>query len=75
MAGHWVPLTFVYLAGAAREAGFDPVIYDAMTKRHGFRQIEEKIVHEKPDYVATTAITSTVVDALEVLRTAKKGSL
>lgn len=72
VAGHWVPLTFVYLAGAVREAGFVPVIYDAMTKRHGFKEIEEKIISENPDYVATTAITSTVVDALEVLRAAKK---
>lgn len=72
VAGHWAPLTFVYLAGAVREGGFEPIIYDAMTKRHGFKEIEEKITEVNPDYVATTAITSTVLDALEVLRVAKK---
>ncbi|MBI5195828.1 MAG: cobalamin B12-binding domain-containing protein [Nitrospirae bacterium] len=72
VAGHWVPLTFVYLAGAVREAGFEPVIYDAMTKRHGFKEIKKKISEEKPDYVAATAITSTVFDALEILKTAKE---
>ena len=71
VAGHWVPLTFVYLAGAVREAGFDPVIYDAMTKRHGYKEIRKEIKKINPDYVATTAITSTVVDALEVLKLGK----
>ncbi len=72
VAGHWMPLTFVYLAGAARKAGFEPVIYDAMTKRHGFKEIEARIREKKPDYVASSAITSTAPDAFEVLRTAKQ---
>ncbi|MGE5893967.1 MAG: cobalamin-dependent protein, partial [bacterium] len=72
VAGRWMPLTFVYLAGAVREAGFEPVIYDAMTKHHGFKEIEQRIIDEKPNYVATTAITSTAPDALEILRTAKQ---
>jgi anaerobic magnesium-protoporphyrin IX monomethyl ester cyclase len=72
VAGRWVPLTFVYLAEAVRRAGFEPVIYDAMTKRHGFPEIEERIREEQPAYVATTAITSTTPDALEVLNAAKK---
>src|SRR5512147_1008365 len=72
VAGRWVPLTFVYLAGSVRDAGYQPVIYDAMTKRHGFREIEQRIRDERPDYVASTAITSTVVDALEILKIAKR---
>lgn len=72
VAGRWVPLTFVYLAGAVREAGFEPIIYDAMTKRHGFKEIRKKIAEVKPAYVASTAITSTTPDALEVLRVAKE---
>jgi anaerobic magnesium-protoporphyrin IX monomethyl ester cyclase len=71
VAGRWMPLTFAYLAGSLREEGFEPVIYDAMTKRHGFQEIEERIVEESPDYVATTAITSTAFDAYEILRIAK----
>lgn len=35
VAGRWLPLTFAYLATATRRAGFQPVIYDAMTKRRG----------------------------------------
>jgi len=72
VAGHWVPLTFVYLAGAVRDAGFEPVIYDAMTKRHGYKEIRKRIIEEKPHYVASTAITSTVLDALEILKLAKE---
>lgn len=71
VAGRWVPLTFVYLAGAAREIGFEPIIYDAMTKFHGYGEIEKVITDVKPHYVATTAITSTIVDALNVLKLAK----
>lgn len=72
VAGHWVPLTFVYLAGAVRNAGFEPVIYDAMTKRHGHDEIRKRIAEEHPAYVATSAITSTYPDALEILQSAKQ---
>ncbi len=72
VAGTWVPLTFVYLAGAVRKAGFEPVIYDAMTKRHGHDEIRKRIAIERPAYVASTAITSTVLDALEILKSAKQ---
>ncbi|GAB4483773.1 MAG: hypothetical protein OHK006_05940 [Thermodesulfovibrionales bacterium] len=71
VAGRWVPATLAYLAGAVREAGFAPVIHDAMTKQQGFREIEQRIREERPAYVAVSAITSTAPDALEVLKTAK----
>lgn len=74
VAGRWVPLYFVYLAGAARAAGLEPVVYDAMTKGVGHAEIEEKIREVKPHYVATSAITCTSPDALLVLETAKKVS-
>jgi anaerobic magnesium-protoporphyrin IX monomethyl ester cyclase len=72
VAGSWMPLSFVYLAGAAREAGLKAVIYDAMTKNHGYAQIEARLKEEAPDYVATTAYTSTINDAIKVLALAKK---
>lgn len=72
VAGRWVPLTFVYLATEAKKAGFEPIIYDAMTKRHSHEDIKKEIETIRPDIVATTAITSTVVDALEVLKGAKE---
>ncbi len=72
VAGRWVPLYFVYLAAAAREAGLTPVVYDAMTKGVTHAEIEEKIKEVKPDYVATGAITCTLPDAIKVLETAKK---
>ncbi len=72
VAGRWVPLTFVYLAGAAREVNFEPIIYDAMTKGVGFEEIEQKIRDVEPAIVATTAITSTYPDALQILRLTKE---
>ena len=71
VAGRWMPLGFVYLAAAARRVGWEPIIYDAMTKNHDHTQIKARIRELAPDCVATTAITATFPDALEVLRSAK----
>ena len=43
VAGRWIPLQFVYLAGAARAAGFDCEIYDAMSLDVGHKEIERKL--------------------------------
>jgi anaerobic magnesium-protoporphyrin IX monomethyl ester cyclase len=72
VAGRWVPLYYVYLAGVVRTAGFDAEIYDAMTKFVGYKEIEEKIVESRPDFVAVSAITCTVVDAIKVVELAKR---
>ncbi|MBI5875626.1 MAG: cobalamin B12-binding domain-containing protein, partial [Deltaproteobacteria bacterium] len=72
VAGRWVPLSMVYLAGAARDAGLKVKIYDAMTKGVGHKEIEAKIKEFKPHYVATSAITCTLPDALKIMETAKK---
>lgn len=72
VAGRWVPLSMVYLAGAARNAGLNVQIYDAMTKDVGHKEIEAKIMAFKPHYVATSAITCTLPDALKIMETAKK---
>lgn len=72
IAGRWVPLYMVTLAGSARAAGHRPVIYDAMTKGVGMGEIEAKIREEAPDVVAVSAITATSVDALEVVGLAKR---
>lgn len=72
VAGRWIPLNFVYLAGAAREAGLDAEIYDAMTKAHGYAEIEQRLRASAFDVIATTAITSTINDALKTLALVKK---
>ncbi len=70
-AGVWMNVAFVYIAGSLRAAGYDPVIYDAMSYWDGYGDIEKRIKDEKPDVVATTAFTSGIVDALKVLKLAK----
>lgn len=72
VAGSWVPLYYVYLAGAARAAGYEAEIYDAMTKNVGYREIEKRIRYSRPDFVAVAAITCTSPDAIRVLELAKK---
>ncbi|MDI6870430.1 MAG: cobalamin-dependent protein [Bacillota bacterium] len=70
-AGRWPHLGFVYLAGHLRQAGFVPVIYDAMTKGDDLVAIGERIRMERPGVVCSTAYTSSIYAALDVLRTAK----
>lgn len=71
-AGVWLPLGFVYLAASVREIGYEPIIYDAMSYFHGYKEIEKMISEENPDFVCTTAYTSMINDALKVLRIAKE---
>ena len=70
-AGVWLNIGFVYIAGSLRAAGYDPIIYDAMSSWHGYEEIEKRITDFKPDVVATTAFTAEIVDALQVLKLAK----
>lgn len=72
LAGRWIPLNFVYLAGAAREAGLAAGIYDAMSKNHDYPVIEQQIREAKADYLATSAMTATINDALKTLEVAKR---
>ena len=70
-AGVWLPLGFVYIAGALREKGYETEIYDAMSLFHTHEDIIRKIKTDKPDVVATTAITASLPDAVEILNHAK----
>lgn len=72
IAGRWIPLGLVYLAGAARLAGLDAGIYDAMAKGHAYPEIEHRLRESMADYVASTAITATINDAVKTLDLAKR---
>ncbi len=71
-AGVWLPLNLVYLAGAARAAGAEARIYDAMSLFASHDDIAKVIEQWKPDLVATTAITATEPDCRVICETAKK---
>jgi len=71
VAGRWIPLQYVYLAGAARAAGFDCEIYDAMSLDVGHEDIARKLDEARPDVVCLSSITATLPDSLEVARAAK----
>jgi len=72
VAGRWIPLGLVYLAGAARQANLEAEIYDAMAKGHAYPEIEDRFHKSLADYVASTAITATVNDAVKTLELAKR---
>ncbi|HEY4743385.1 MAG TPA: radical SAM protein [Desulfuromonadaceae bacterium] len=71
VAGRWIPLGMVYLAGAARQANVGAEIYDAMAMGHGYPDIERRLRESRVDYVATTAMTATINDAAKTLELAK----
>jgi anaerobic magnesium-protoporphyrin IX monomethyl ester cyclase len=72
IAGRWIPLGLVYLAAAARQADLEPEIYDAMAKGHAYPEIERHLRESKAEYVASTAITATINDAVTILELAKR---
>lgn len=72
IAGKWIPLYLVYVAGSLREAGFEVIIYDAMTKDVGHDEVEAEVRRVKPDYFALSSITCTIPDAVECVKRVKK---
>lgn len=71
-AGRWPNLGFIYIAGELRRAGFEPVIYDAMSRFHTYDEIRAEIEAVKPRFVGVTAITATINDSVKVLAMAKE---
>jgi anaerobic magnesium-protoporphyrin IX monomethyl ester cyclase len=71
VAGRWIPLHLVFLAGSAREAGFDCEIYDAMSLDASHEDITRFLETTEPDVVATSCITATYPDGLEIMKRAK----
>ncbi len=70
-AGAWPNVAFVYIAGELRRAGFDPLIYDAMTLNHDLEQIAASFERMKPDVVLTTAYTASFPKAMQTLAVAR----
>lgn len=71
-AGTWLNLGFVYIGGALRAAGHQVDYYDAMALWHGWDRIRARIEAFRPQVVATTAFTASIVDALALLALAKE---
>jgi anaerobic magnesium-protoporphyrin IX monomethyl ester cyclase len=71
-AGVWLPLALVYVAGAARRAGAEVEIFDAMSRFASHDDIARRIEEFRPDVVGTTAITATEPDARVICAAAKR---
>jgi anaerobic magnesium-protoporphyrin IX monomethyl ester cyclase len=71
-AGVWLPLSFVYLGGAARAAGAEVRVHDAMSLFASHEEIAAVIAEFQPDLVGTSAITATEPDARVICETAKR---
>ncbi len=70
-AGTWLNVGFVYIAGALRAAGYEVDYYDAMSLWHKWPDIQKRIEDFRPDVVATTAYTASIVDGVKLLAFAK----
>ena len=71
-AGTWLNVGFVYIAGSLRAARYEVDYYDAMSLWHKWPDIRQRIEAFKPDVVATTAYTASIVDGLKLLALAKE---
>lgn len=71
-AGTWLNIGFVYIAGALRSAGYEVDYYDAMSLWHNWSDIQKRIEDFRPDVVATTAYTASIVEAVKLCAFAKK---
>jgi anaerobic magnesium-protoporphyrin IX monomethyl ester cyclase len=71
-AGTWLNVGFVYIAGSLRAAGYEVDYYDAMSLWHKWPDIQKRIEDFRPDVVATTSFTASIVHALELTALAKK---
>lgn len=66
-SGVWMPLGLAYLSGACKAAGYETIIYDAMSRFDTAEQAAEALVALDPDVLAVTAYTATIDAALDVL--------
>jgi len=72
VAGRWLPLNLLYVAGAARRAGVEPFLFDAMSRFSGWDEIRQVVRERQPRFVASYAITATIDSALELGRLVKE---
>lgn len=71
-AGTWLNVGFVYIAGSLRAAGYEVDYYDAMSLWHKWPDIRQRIEAFKPDVIATTAYTASIIEGLKLLALAKE---
>jgi len=71
-AGTWLNVGFVYIAGALRATGYEVDYYDAMSLWHKWDDIRKRLEDFRPDVVATTAFTASIVHAIQLCELAKE---
>jgi anaerobic magnesium-protoporphyrin IX monomethyl ester cyclase len=72
VAGRWVPLNLLYIASAARKAGVEPRLYDAMSLFTGWDEIRRELREHRPKYVASYAITATIDTCMKLAEVVKE---
>ncbi|HWI54211.1 MAG TPA: cobalamin-dependent protein [Desulfobacteria bacterium] len=71
-AGKWLNCGFVYMAKGLLDDGHEVKIYDAMSKDHRLARIKKEIELYRPEIVATSAYTSTMPAAAQLLEAARE---
>jgi anaerobic magnesium-protoporphyrin IX monomethyl ester cyclase len=70
-AGAWLPLALVHLAGAARAAGHECEVVDALSLGLGVGDLDRVIQTSAPDVVCVSAATAGFPAAMETCRRAR----
>jgi anaerobic magnesium-protoporphyrin IX monomethyl ester cyclase len=72
VAGRWLPLNLLYLSTAAKRAGYETSLHDAMSRFDELDEIVARVREEQPDLVGIPSITATVPAALATARSVKR---
>ena len=72
VAGRWLPLNLLYVASAARRAGVEPALYDAMSLFANWDDIRQVLRERQPRFVASYSITATIDACMELGRVVKE---
>lgn len=67
----WPQTSLAYLAAVMKEKGFDVDVLDCIGEKIYWGDFEKRIVKEKPDYVLTNVISSTLTNDMKVTKIAK----
>ncbi|MGA8892882.1 MAG: radical SAM protein [Anaeromyxobacteraceae bacterium] len=70
-AGAWLPLALIHLAGAARAAGHEVEVVDALSLGLGSTDIDRILQTSAPDVLCVSAATAGFPAAMEVCRRAR----
>ena len=66
----WPQTSLAYLAAVMKEEGYEVKIFDCIAEKIYWGEFEKKVAKEKPDYILTNVISSTLTNDIKVAKVA-----